>query len=56
MKFTFQFGEAENRQNNKIKQNLQYNDGAMTMRKLKQRAEIRNLNRMARGGLRKCDI
>lgn len=56
MKFTFQFGEAENRVNNKIKQNMSYNDGAMIMRKLKQREEIRNLSRMVRGGLRKCDI
>lgn len=35
---------------------MSYNDGAMIMRKLKQREEIRNLSRMVRGGLRKCDI
>lgn len=53
MEFTFQFGEAENRHKNKIKQNIQYNDVAMEIRKLKQRAEIRNLNKMAREGLKK---
>lgn len=56
MEFTFQFGEAGNKQNNMIKQNIQYIDIAMATRKLRQRTEIRNLNKKARKGLRKVTL
>lgn len=51
MSFTLQFGEAGNKQNNKIKQDIQSIDVAMASRKVKQTTQIRQSKRMAREGL-----
>lgn len=48
MEFAFQFDEARNRQNTKIKQNIQYIDDVMATKEQRQREQFRNLNRMTR--------